>query len=83
MLEEAIGKANLCDDQNKNKRECVQNWNTKRRDRFDPINKNNKLHKNIGNNYKEYQGSNYKSFKPKNPATKEREPPTAFNKNIA
>ena len=46
-------------------------------------NKNAKFHKNTRNNYRGYQGNNYKIFKTLNLATKEREPPIAFNKNIA
>ena len=60
MLAEVMRKANLCYDQNKNKRESVPNLKTKRQDKFDPIKKNNKFHKNTGNNYKGYQGSNHK-----------------------
>ena len=51
------------------------------RDNFDPRKKNNKFHKNTGNNYKGYQGNNCKKFKPQNSAVKES--PTAFNKNTA
>ena len=82
-LEEVTRKENLCYDQNKNKRESVPNWKTKIRDKFDPRKKNNKFYKNTRNNYEGYQGSNYKNFKPQNPTTKEREPPTTFNKNTA
>ena len=49
-LEEEMRKENLCYDQNKNKRESVPNWKTKRRDNFDPRNKNNKFQKNTRNN---------------------------------
>ena len=35
-LEEAMRKENLCFDQNKNKRENIPNWRTKRQDKFDP-----------------------------------------------
>ena len=65
----------FCYDQNKNKRENIPNWKTKRRDNFDQRKRNTKLFKNTGNNYKGYQGNNYKCFKPQNPAAKEREPP--------
>ena len=42
------------------------------------------FYKNSGNYYWGYQGNNYKIFKQRNPTTtKERETPTAFNKNIA
>ena len=57
-LEEAMRKSNFCYDQNKNKKENVPNWKTKRRDNFDKINKNTKFYKNSGNNYKVYQGNN-------------------------
>ena len=76
-------KENFCYDQNKNKRETIPNSKTKSRDNFDQRKKNTKFYKNTGNNYKGYQGNNYKWFKPQNPTTKEREPPTTFNKNIA
>ena len=62
MLEERMREANFCYDQNKNKRESVPIWNTKRPDNFDPRKKNNKFHKNTRNNYKGYQGNNYKKF---------------------
>ena len=81
MLEEATRKRNLCYDKNKSKRESVPNWGTKIQDNFDPRRKNNKFHKNTGNIYKRYQSSNHKNFKPQNPAAKEREHPTTFNKN--
>ena len=77
-LEEEMRKENFFYDQNKNKRENIPNWKTKRH------RKNTKLYKNTGNNvYWGYQGNNYKRFKPINLATKEREPPTTFNKNTA
>ena len=47
-------KTNLCHDQNKDKRENVPNWKTKRRDKLVPRNMNNKFYKNTGNNYKGY-----------------------------
>ena len=79
-LEEAMRKENFCYDQNKNKRENVPHWKTKRLDNFDPRKKNNKFYKNTGNNYRRYQGHNYKIFKPQKPTIKEREPPITFNK---
>ena len=53
-LEEEQRKVNLYHDQNKNKRENIPNWKTKRRDNFDQRNKNTKFYKNIGNKYKGY-----------------------------
>ena len=44
-LEEAMRKENFCYNQNKNKRESVQIWKSKRGDNFDPRKKNNKFHK--------------------------------------
>ena len=82
-LEEAMRKENLCYEQNKNKRESVPIWKSKRQDNFVPRKKNNKFHKNTGNTYKRYQGNNYENFKPQNSTVKEREPPTTFNKNTA
>ena len=38
MLEEVRRKEFFCYDQNKNKRESVPTWKTKKRDKFDPIN---------------------------------------------
>ena len=60
MLEEAMRKENFCYDQNKNKRENVPTWKNKKKNSFDPRKKQNKFHKNIGNNYRGYQGNNYK-----------------------
>ena len=82
-LEEEMRKENLCYDQNKNKRESVQIWKSKRRDHFDPRKKNNKFHKNTGNNCKWYQGNYHKNFKPQNSVVKEREPPTTLNQKTA
>ena len=66
-LEEATRKENFYYDQNKNKRESVPNWKNKRKINFDRRKKQNKFHKNIGNNYNGYQGNNnYKIFKPPN-----------------
>ena len=62
MLVEVMRKANLCYDQNKNKRESVPIWKTKTRDNFNPRNKNNKFHKNIGNNYKGTKAVTIKNF---------------------
>ena len=53
-LEEVMRKENFCYDQNKNKRENVPTWKNKRKNNFDPRNKQNKFHKNTGNNYREY-----------------------------
>ena len=39
-------------------------WKNKRPNNFDPIKKQNKFHKNRGNNHRGYQGNNYKGFKP-------------------
>ena len=80
-LEEEMRIANLCYDQNKNKRENVPYQKTKSRGNFDQRKKNTKFYKNTRDNYKGYQGYNYKGFKPQNPTTKEREPPTTFNKS--
>ena len=63
-LEEAMRKANFCYDQNKNKRESIQAWKNQRPNNFDSKIKQNKLHKNMGNNHRGYQGNNYKGFKP-------------------
>ena len=63
-------KENFCYDQNKNKRESVPIWKSKRRDKFYPRKKNNKFQKNTGNNYEGYQSNNYKNFKPQNYAVK-------------
>ena len=82
-LEEEMRKEKFFYDTNKNKRENIPNWKTKRRDNFDQIKKNTKFYKNKENNYKGYQGNNYKGFRPQNPASKEREPPTTINKNTA
>ena len=82
-MEEAMKKRNFCSDMNKNKRENIPNWKTKRHDNFDPRKKNINFYKNTGNNYKGYQGNNYKIFKPQNLAAKKREPPTIFTKITA
>ena len=81
MQKEALIKAIFCYDQNKNKKEGIPNQKTKRHDNFDQRKKNTNFYKNTGYNYKGYQGNNYKGCKPQNPARKEREPPTNFNKN--
>ena len=81
-LEKAMKKENLCYDQNKNKRENVPNWKTKRCDNFDQGMMNTKFYKNIGNKYKGYEGNNYKGFKPQNPVATEREPPTTLIKTL-
>ena len=44
-LEEVMRKENLCYNHNKNKRESVPIWKTKRIDNFDPRKKINKFHK--------------------------------------
>ena len=49
-LEEAMRKKNFCYDTNKNKRENIPKWKTKRHDNFDPRNKNIKFYKNTRNN---------------------------------
>ena len=64
MLEEAMRKENFCFDQNKNKRESIVAWKNKGPNNFDPRKKQNKFHKNTGNNYRGYQGNNYQGFKP-------------------
>lgn len=66
-LEEAMRKANLCFDQNKNKREIVPNWKNKnpnnfekRRKDFRPnINVNNSRYYQKNNNY---LGNNYRNI---------------------
>ena len=70
VMKQAMRKEKICYDKNKNKRKSIPIWKTERWDNFDPRKKNNKFHKNIGNNYKGYQGSNYKNFKPNNSTTK-------------
>ena len=57
-LEEAMRKENFCYDQNKNKRENMSAWKNKRPNNYDPKKKQNKFHKNSGNNYRGYQGNN-------------------------
>ena len=69
-LKEMMRKTNFCYDQNKNKRENVPTWKSKRQNNFDPRKKLNKFHKNTGNNYRGYQGNNYKGFKPHNSTVK-------------
>ena len=70
--------------QNKNKQENIHNWKNKRCDNFEQKKKGTKFYKNNENNYRGYQGNNYKNYKESNPAAiKERETPTAFNKNTA
>ena len=56
-------KAKLCFDQNKNKRESIPAWKNQRPNNFDLKIKQNKFHKNMGNNHSGYQGNNYKGFK--------------------
>ena len=80
-LEKAMRKENLYYNQNKKKREIVPTWKNKRKNNFDTRKKQNKFHKNIGNNYRGYQGNNYKIFKPYNSAVKE--PHIVLNKNLA
>ena len=43
-LKEAMRKENLCYDQNKNKRESVPTWKTKKKDNFYTRKRNNKFH---------------------------------------
>ena len=50
-LKEAMRKANFCYDQN-TKRENVPAWKNKRPNNYDPKKKQNKFHKDSGNNYK-------------------------------
>ena len=47
-LEEAMRKENSCWGQNKNKRENVPTWKSKRPNNFDPRKKQNKFHKTHG-----------------------------------
>ena len=45
-------KENVCNDQNKNKRESIPAWKNQRQNNFDPRENQNKFHKNTGNNYR-------------------------------
>ena len=74
-------KENICYEKNKNKRESIPAWKNKRPNNYDPKKKQNKFHKNLGDNYRGYQGNHYKKFKPQNPAIKE--PSNIPNKNFA
>ena len=53
-LEEVMQKENFCFDQNKNKRESIPVWKNQRPGNFDSKGKQNKFHKNRGNNHKGY-----------------------------
>ena len=63
-LKEAMRKVNFYYDQNKNKREIISSWKNQRPNNFDSNRKQNKFHRNIGNNHRGYQGNNCKGFKP-------------------
>ena len=78
-LEEVMRKDNFCYDQNKNKIESIPAWKNKRPNNFDSKEKQNKFHKNMGNNHKRYKSNNYKVFKPQD----SRVPSTVPNKNPA
>ena len=56
-------KAKLCYDQIKNKRESIPALKNQRPNNFDSKRKQNKFHKNMGNNHKGYRGNNYKETK--------------------
>ena len=64
-LEEAMRKVNLCYDQNKNKRESVPTWKAKKQDNFDPRIRNNKFHRNKGNDIKGIKAVTRKNLKHK------------------
>ena len=49
-LEEAMRKKKFCFDQNKNKRESIPTWKNQRPSNFYSKGKQNKFHKNRGNN---------------------------------
>ena len=55
-LEEEMRKANFYYDQNKNKRESIAAWMNQRSKNFDSKRKQNKFHKNMGNNHRGYHG---------------------------
>ena len=57
-LEEAMRKANICYNQNTNKRESIPAWKNQRPNNFDSKGKQIKFHKNMGNNHRGYQGNN-------------------------
>ena len=77
ILEEAMRKDSFCFDQNKNKKESILAWKNQNPNNFDSTRKENKFHKNIGNNHRGYQGNNYKGFKSQDSIV----PSTIPNKN--
>ena len=76
-LEEAMRKAKLFYDQNKNKRESISASKNQRPNNFDSKRKQNKFHKSMRNNHRGYQGNNYKFYKPQDYVV----PSIAPNKN--
>jgi len=84
VLEEAMCKAKICYEQNKNRTEHTSRWKGKRTDNYNQGRKNNRFsnNRNLGSNYKGYRGTNYKGNSTSNqPEGKGKEPFTFYNKN--